>query len=268
MRDMNQSARQTEILRLLHIQRLCSVTELSDSFGVSEETIRRDIRQLEELGEAIKVHGGVRLPDNIYETPFLTRMKEQEEAKRLIAATAAGLIPNGASLFIDSGTTSVWTAQTLATRLNLTVVTDSIEAARAMTGQSNTRVYLAGGEINPDYAATFGPTANEYVEQFTTDTAILSIGGIHAQHGLQDFHMGESEIKRIALRRASRVIIVADATKFDRVGLIKTAGFDEIDVLVTDSPPPDELRDVMPNVEIVVATQPGSALLTLQGAPA
>ena len=250
---MNQSVRQQEILRQLSIRRNCSVTELSSMFDVSEETIRRDIRQLEELGEAVKVHGGVRLPDNVYETPFLTRMKEREEQKRLIATTAAALIPDGSSIFIDAGSTSAWTAKALSSTRNLTILTNSIEVARDAAGQNNSRTYFAGGEISADYAAAFGATANDYVRRFSTDIAILSIGSIQADQGFMDFHMGEAEIKRIALERAHHVLIVADGAKFNRRGLIAMADFDDVDMLVSDVAPPPDLRDALQDVEVIVA---------------
>ena len=256
---MNQTARQIRILDILHARRLCTVAELSEELSVSDETIRRDIRQLEEEGDAVKVHGGVRLPENVYETPFVSRMKEREDVKRGIAAQAAQLIPDGASLFIDSGTTSAWTAKALLGKRSLTVVTNALEVAKDLQGQSNTRIFLAGGEINADYSASFGLTAIDFVSEFSTDYAILSMGAINSRSGLMDFHLGEVEVKKAALERTNSAIVVADSMKFERNGLIKAADFDQIQTLVTDRAPPPDLKQKMPDVEVVLAAHAAQA---------
>jgi DeoR family transcriptional regulator, glycerol-3-phosphate regulon repressor len=252
-KQMNQSARLHEILELLEVNSSCSITELALRFAVSEETIRRDVRALENSGRVRKVHGGVRLPDNVFEAAYHQRINENGALKRIIGLKAAELVKDGMTLLIDSGSSTYWLAKALKAR-NLTIITNAIEVAREMTGRNNARVYFAGGEIFDNYCSCFGAETQTFMQRFTPEIAFFSIGAIESQRGLLDYFLPEAELKRAIAPLARKVVVLVDSTKFERHGLIRTLDFKDIHVLITDADPGAELRKVMDGVEIQIAT--------------
>ncbi|WP_374569799.1 DeoR/GlpR family DNA-binding transcription regulator [Phenylobacterium sp.] len=239
---MTQLDRLAEILDLLQSRGACAIGELALKFGVSEETIRRDVRRLEASGRAYKVHGGVRLPDNLFEAPYQIRMNENAEAKRRVAAQAVRLVEDGMTVMMDSGSTTFWTAKALVRPRNLTIVTNSLEVAREVLGRDNNRLFFAGGEVNVDHRAAFGADAVAFAGRFVPDIAYLSIGAIDAERGFLDFHVDEAQFKRSLLADARRVAVVADHSKFGRVGAVHTASFAQVDDLIVDEEPPADIR--------------------------
>ena len=113
---------------------------------------------------------------------------------------------------------------------------------------------MAGGEIRSDDSAAYGPTAVEFARQFTTHKAILSMGSIHAKQGCLDFDLAEAEFKRAVLPQAEQVIVVVDHTKFNRPGTIKVADFRDVDKIVTDRMPSDDILEKVGNNKILIAT--------------
>ncbi len=250
---MDPTARQSEILTLLETEGAVSIAELAGRFDVSDETVRRDVRQLEVLGHVQKVHGGVRLPENIFETPYRQRQHERSEAKQAIGRACAELIPDGARLTMESSTTAFWVARALCSQRNLSVITNGVDVARELCGRNNNRIFLAGGEMSDATLSTLGPVAIAYLKQFTPDMAIIGASGLHAQTGLGDFDMQEAEIARAILETATRTIVIADASKFDRRALVHVCDLSCIDVLVTDQPPEGHLARALAGTEVIVA---------------
>jgi len=235
---VRQRERLDRISALLDDRPFWSVAELATRFDVSEETVRRDVRQLEQSGRARKMHGGVSLPGGRIEAPYRVRLREQAAAKQRIGRAATAAVQPGMTLLIDSGSTSFWLARALVGMRDLTIVTNSVEIAYEMLGRPGQRVFLAGGRINADYHAAFDAGALAYARGFVPDLAVLSITAIEAERGFLDFDADEAMFKRALLDRARRVMVVADATKFARQGACHVAGFGEVDELVTDAAPP------------------------------
>ncbi|WP_341208698.1 DeoR/GlpR family DNA-binding transcription regulator [uncultured Sphingomonas sp.] len=234
---MLQTVRTDRILSLLEDQRACSIAALAQDLGVSEETIRRDVRRLEKVGRVSKVHGGVRIAGNHLEGSYRARMREAAAAKQAIGTAAARIVEPGMTILIDSGTTSFWTARALSARRGVTIVTNSLDVATEILGQSDHRLFFTGGALNVDYRAAFDPTAIAFARQFVFDVAILSIGAIEARHGFLDFDPDEAHFKRALLDRFRRSVIVADRSKFDRNGTRHVADFGAIGDLVSDAAP-------------------------------
>jgi DeoR family glycerol-3-phosphate regulon repressor len=235
------SVRQLEILRLVRAQGRMSVAALAARLEVSEETVRRDLRPLAADGLVLKTHGAVVLPDPLTEPPLKRRMLENVEAKARIARAAAAEIEDGDSVMLDTGSTTIFVARELSARRGLTTITNSTEAARILAAAESARVFLAGGELRADDGAIFGPQALALVAQFVARTAILSIGGVDATHGFTDFDVREAEFSQALMERVERVIVVADHSKFHRRGFARVCGFDRIDMLITDAPPPPDM---------------------------
>ncbi len=252
---MLQSARQSAILGAVTARGICGIAELARELRVSGETIRRDIRSMARDGLVRKVHGGVRLPDPLQESGFHQRLHRNARAKRAIARRAAREVRDGDWLMLDTGSTTSFVAQALRDHRDLMVATNSVDIARALATRNGNKVYMAGGELRADDGAALGPSATTFMGQFHVRLAFLSIAGIDAGGGLMDYYLSEAEFSRVVMERAERTIIVADRSKFGTRALVRVAGFDAIDMLITDADPPpalaEQLRDA--GVKVVVA---------------
>ncbi len=251
---LHPTKRQTDILKAVRLFGTCSVGKLAEDLGVSDETIRRDVRGLVNEGLVMKVHGAIVVPDYLREDPFTLRMQENRDEKLRIAAQASEMVENGNSLMLDTGSTTVYVAHALSSHRNLFVVTNSVEVARSLAGKNDNRVYMAGGELRADDGAAFGETATNFVEQFQVDIAFLSIAAISAENGLMDSELWEADYSRTVMQQAKRVIIVADHSKFERRALVKVCNFDRVDTLVTTKEPPRAIAEQLAaaNVDVVI----------------
>ncbi|AQR61312.1 DeoR family transcriptional regulator [Brevundimonas sp. LM2] len=243
LKQLSQGARLAAILQLLEERTFWPVSELADRFEVSEETIRRDARQLERSGVVQKVHGGLSATNNKIEAPYRLRLRENAEAKQRIAQTAATLVTEGMTLLLDSGTTCHWLARSLASVRNLTILTNSVEIAHEVLGNPGHRLLLASGQINTTHHAAFGPEAKSFCQRFAPDLTVLSMGAVDAERGFLDFDPDEAAFKQSLLPQARRVVVLADHTKFAKSGFIQVASFADVQDLVTDLDPPRSAVD-------------------------
>ena len=248
--------REREILEELRLSGGSSrIQFLAERLAVSEETIRRNLKTMEESGLVIKVHGGVHLKGHSTEQPLHFRMSENAEAKRLIAAKVASMIGNGDSLFLDVGSTTAFIAVALQKHQNLFVVTNSLSVANALATRNNNRVFLAGGALRSHDGGAFGVEAIEFVKRFNVEHAILSVTAIDAKNGFMLQDMEEAEFSRIAARQAARRIVVADASKFGQSAPIIIDEPCVYSYVVTDAVPPAEIARMLSanDIEIVIA---------------
>ena len=240
---MEVTRRQRAILATVRENGLVRIQDLARDMAVSEETIRRDVRPLVQAGELAKRHGSVSAPTAGTEAPFERRMRENALEKRAIARHVAGMIADGDSVMMDTGTTTSMLARELLGKRDLTIVTNSSDVARTLAIVNGNRVVMAGGELNGDNGAAFGRAAIEFIERFNTDFAIISIAAVSAAQGLMDYHLDEAELARAVLRQGRRRLVVTDHTKFGRSALVTVCGFDAFDELVTDREPPGEIGE-------------------------
>ncbi|MEM5436030.1 DeoR/GlpR family DNA-binding transcription regulator [Paraburkholderia diazotrophica] len=237
--------RQNEILRLVRAQQTCTITDLANTFAVSDETIRRDLKPLVAEGLLVKVHGGIMLPAQLDEPPFRRRMIEQRDAKRAIAARIAQMIDDGDSLLLDGGTTCVHIAHALESHSRLTVVTNSAEIARLLAPRNGNRVLMAGGELRADDASAVGESALAFVRQFHVQYAIVSVTAIDAKGRFMDAQPADAALALAAFSQAERRVVAADHTKFGHSALAHVFGPDGLDILVTDVAPAGALSKVL-----------------------
>jgi DeoR family glycerol-3-phosphate regulon repressor len=231
--------RQDEILASVRLHGACSIIDLANQLQVSDETIRRNIRPLVEEGLIEKVHGGIVLSQRQEpEPPFGKRMNEHVDAKQKISARVAAIIENGDSIMLDTGSTTAYVARALSDHRNLSVVTNCTEIARTLAREASNRVHLCGGALRADDWATFGPSAIDFVRQFHVNYAILSIGGVTADGGFMDYHLDEAEFSRAVMAQAKKTIVVADKSKFGNPNFIQVCGFEDVDMVVSESSPP------------------------------
>lgn len=238
---MNYSKRHGEILKLIQEEGTMTIARLAEKLGVSLETVRRDVKPLARDGAILKMHGAIGLPSVIGEAPFERRMREQADAKRVIAKLVAATIRDGESVMLDTGTTTSFLARELLGHRRLTVVTNSSDIARTLATVNGNKVYMAGGELRSDSGAAFGVSAIEFVSRFTVNHAVITAGAVDVQHGIMDYVLEEAEFARVVLTRGTRRIVVTDHTKFGRQGLVQVCGFADFDELATDLPPPGDV---------------------------
>lgn len=240
--DPSPNHRQIEILDALRraggsarIQNLAHLLEVSD------ETIRRNIRRLEEEGLVKRQHGGARLAEPADEADLETRLQESSASKRRIARHVAAMIPNGCSLFLDVGSTTNFIAGALQSHSKLTVMTNSVAVAYKLATRNGNRVFFAGGELRANDGGTFGPEALSFLDFFSADLAVISASGICPERGFLISDLAEARLTRMMIARAARCIVAADARKFHRVAPISLGDPRSVGLLVCDEQPPEEI---------------------------
>lgn len=256
---MNLTRRQREIIRHARATGSVRINDLAADMGVSLETIRRDIRPLVEGGELVKWHGAVGLAAAMTEAPFERRMRENEAEKRQVARHVAGMISDGDSVMMDTGTTTSILARELVARRGLTIVTNSSDVARTLATVNANRVYMAGGELHGDNGAAFGRSAIEFIANFKVRFAVISISAIDAEMGLMDYSLAEAEFARAVLGCGQQRLVISDHSKFARTALVKVCDFADIDMLVSDQKPPIAIADAIEQagIELVMANGNG-----------
>lgn len=234
---MNARERRAEIARLLAQHGEVALAGLAERFDVSEMTVRRDLKVLEVDGVARRVRSGaIDLGARGFEPPFRNRESAAPAAKTAIAEAALTLVEDGQTLIIDSGTTALAFARALrGGGLNLTVLTPSVLAAVELANEPTIRVILTGGVLRPGELSLIGCDAEAPFDSYNCDLMFLGVAGCDAAKGLTDYNTDEAQVKRAALRSASRIVALVDATKLGRVHLAKVMSLSELDVLVTDA---------------------------------
>lgn len=245
------------ILKLLQEHGALSLAALAQSLSVSAETVRRDVRAMAEAGAVVRVHGAVGLAGQTGEASFDRRMRENAGAKRAIARHLAEQIADGDSLMLDTGTTTSFLARELLSHRRLTVVTNSSDIARTLATVNGNRVFMAGGELRGDSGAALGASAMDFVRSFAVQHAIISAGAVDTS-GVMDFDLQEAEFARMVLSCGERRVMVTDASKFGRRGFIRVAGFEFLDLVVTDAPPPPDVAAVMASAGVTLQLSTGS----------
>jgi DeoR/GlpR family transcriptional regulator of sugar metabolism len=243
------------------------VNELTRKLGVSDMTVRRDLDALARQGVLEKVHGGAVpvVEASTHEPGFEAKSGLELTAKEDIARAAAKLVAPGAAIALSGGTTTYALAQQLLDVPDLTVVTNSVRvadvfhAAQRTSGprQGAATVVLTGGVRTPSDSLV-GPVADQAIAALHFDLLFLGVHGISVEAGLSTPNLAEAETNRRLVQSARRVVVVADHTKWGKVGLSSFASLERIDTLVTDAGLPDEARGVV--VEhlrrLVVAGEP------------
>lgn len=254
------SHREQEILREIRLSGgSCRVGFLAERLGVSDETVRRNIRTLQEKSLVRKVHGGVLLSEDLTlnEQPFQTRMRRNAEAKRTIAAKLAEIIGDGDSLFLDIGSTTAYAAQALAGHRNLYIVTNSLAVAGTLATVNGNRVFFAGGELRPHDGGSFGQDAIAFLRRFNVQYAVFSAGAINGDIGFMLHDIQEADLSREAARRAQTRIVLADSDKFGRRAPIAVSDQSALDLLITEAPPPRAIADMLDRNEIALVQAGG-----------
>lgn len=213
------------------------VVELAPALAVTEETIRRDLNQMERSGLLSRTHGGaVPRPSKPEDLPYTVRDVTNIAAKRRIGAIAAELLPAGASVMLDSSSTAREALRAAGGQRDLTIITNSVRLLSDPDAAAHT-VISVGGDLRHRAMTFVGPLACQSAAQFNADFALLSCKAVSLLAGVMDANLEDAAVKRVYIAQAARVVLLADASKLDRTALVTIADLARIDVLVTERRP-------------------------------
>ncbi len=257
---MLQETRLHRIRALLSHLGQVSTERIINELGISRETARRDIIELEAQGMAKRVHGGLVALQAEAEAPLTVRSASMAKEKRAIARAAASLLKPGQTIFLDAGSTTTLLAEELRTMTGLTIITNSLHAAIRLSAVDeqetlkNTLILL-GGNMVAGASETRGDLTVNEIYRYRADIALMSPFGIDARQGAGSFHSYEAAIASAMIRQSDHLILLADHRKLGINSRINYAAPAEISTLVTDGGAEaraefDELRQQLPQVII------------------
>jgi DeoR family fructose operon transcriptional repressor len=237
-----------------------TVGELAERFGVSIDTVRRDLDQLAAEGSLVRTYGGAVSLSTVSRTDRAVdqRLTVQEQEKEKIAALAATLVQDGSTIMINGGTTTLALARSLGQHRDLTVATNNLLVPGALPATAVRDIYIFGGAVRALTLATIGPVsfrANTGADlDISCDLALIGVGAVAADAGYTTSNLSEAAMMQEMISRAARVAILADSSKFGRRLFAQVSELGAADYLITDTAPPPDLRDALQasGVELVV----------------
>ena len=235
--------RQKEILEFARKEGKVTVDGLAAHYDVSVQTIRRDLSDLAETGRLERVHGGAVVPSGLVNIIYAERSRMNEAGKKTIAEKCAHAIPDGASVFMNIGTSTEAVARELLDRENLLVVTNNLNIANILAINHSCQIILAGGVLRREDGGIVGGLTAEMVKQFKFDYSVLGCSAIDVDGDLQDFDDQEVMVSKSAIQRSRKVMVVADQLKFERKAPLTICSLADVTVLFTDFTLPEQLLE-------------------------
>ena len=228
--------RRNKIMEILREDGIVKVSELMKLFDVSIETIRRDLEYLEEHGMLGRVYGGaVPVQPRATEPSYQTREIKHYKEKKAIGERAVELVKDEDVIAVDIGTTTLEFAKALVGKRRVTVIINSMKIAMVLSEDADIRVLMVGGEVRRGEFSVSGFLADNDMGHFITDKYFIGVGGLSLSKGITDYHLEESNLRRIVIKNTQKVIALADYSKIGAVAMNKICGLDQVDTLVTDS---------------------------------
>jgi len=236
---MTPNPRQADLLEEVQRQGSMSVDALAERFGVTLQTVRRDVKLMAEAGLVARFHGGVRVPRSTTENiAYRQRQQINQDAKRAIAKAVARAVPPGCSLSLNVGTTVEAIARELLVHQGLRVVTNNLNVAAILADNPDCEVIVAGGVLRARDRALIGETTVDFMRQFRVDICLIGISGIEADGTLRDYDLREVRVTRAIIESAREVWLAADHSKFNRPAMVEAGHVTQLDRLFTDQTPP------------------------------
>ena len=235
---MVQTFRKPEIINIARREGKVTVDGLVEFFGVTPQTIRRDLTELAEAGQLERVHGGAVLPSNTVNIGYAERRELNQASKVDIARECVKHIPNDCSLFLNIGTTTEAIAAELAGHSGLLVVTNNLNIAVILSNHSEIELVVAGGNLRRSDGGMVGDLTRQTISQFRFDFAVIGCSALHEEGDILDFDMREVGVSKEIIRRSDKVFLAADSSKFDRKAPARIASLADIDTFFTDRAPP------------------------------
>ncbi len=238
--------RRTQITELITRQKTVTNAELMERFGVSIETVRRDLDYLEQQGVLRKVYGGAAANISLSAEPeYASRAQANFQQKNAIAQEAAKLIRPGDTVYLGVGTTVQAMVQYMKNIGPITVFTNAMRTAVELSDIPECTVILPGGQLRARELTLSGFPAEENLVHFNVDKAFIGIGGI-TENGISDFHIGEARLHRQLVLNARQAIALADSSKLGVRAMNNVCTLDQINLVITDS---DASRQAVKSLE-------------------
>ncbi|MGG3468216.1 DeoR/GlpR family DNA-binding transcription regulator [Neobacillus pocheonensis] len=225
------------IKELLIKNKSVKVSDLVELLHVSEETIRRDLLQLEKDGIAEKNYGGAMLIEDASNLPVILPVGERKlqysREKDLIGKVAAQLVKDGQTIILDAGSTTWYVAKNLPDNTNLTVITNAMNIAEECSNDETASIYLLGGKLRRKTMSLIGPQVETELKKYSADFVFLGTSGISLRQGFTSSDLYEAEIKRGMVTAGQKIVVVADHSKLEKAGLTTFCKFEETDIFIT-----------------------------------
>ena len=247
--------RQAALLGIVQAQGFATVEALAELFDVSAQTIRRDIIRLDEQGLLQRFHGGAGALEGTVRLGYTQKQGLAIDAKSAIGAAAAARVPNGATVFLDVGTTVEAAARALAGHDRLRVFTNSLASAMHLAGRAGIEVVVTGGSLRGADGSLVGDATTALLRDLRFDLALIGLSGWDEDGAPMDFDLDKIAVKRIAIARARQTLALCDASKFERAAVARIVSADALAAVVTDRAPPAAMSHKLARdgVELVVA---------------
>jgi len=226
--------RKSKIKDIILEKKSIIVSELATVFTVTEETIRRDLKALEDEGFLIRTYGGAFIQDGVQnEVDLSIRETAYTQSKQLIAEKCAEIIHNGDSIFLDASTTALFIAKAVR-NMRLTILTNSLKVINLLSDCPNIHLLSIGGLFSPNNMSFIGRCALQTLDSYYVDKTFMSCRSLSIDHGITDSNESMSEIRQRLMSRSNSVFVIADYSKFDKTSFISICNFSDIDGIITD----------------------------------
>lgn len=243
--------RQADLLDAVRLQGPMSIEALAERFSVTLQTVRRDVRFLSDAGLLARFHGGVRLPGSTTENiAYRQRQALASDEKARIARSIAKRIPNGCSLIMNIGTTIEAVAHELRYHKGLRVITNNLHIAGLLSANKDCEVIVAGGVVRASDQGIVGEATVDFIRQFKVDIGLIGISGIESDGTLRDYDFREVKVARAIIEKSREVWLAADANKFNRPAMVELGHLRDIDILFTDTEPPQPFAELLAKAEV------------------
>jgi DeoR family fructose operon transcriptional repressor len=250
---MNAVQRKLKILEFLENQELVEVSQLTKLLGVSKVTVRTDLDDLERKGLLVRTHGGAMLPENLKLVRMLVdSSKEHKTEKHAISTIATKFIKPDMNIIIDSGSTTAHLAK-LVRAMSLTVITNSVLVIQELIEAPSIELIVAGGILHRSTLSFSGDCASYVFDQIHADLLFLGASGFSIERGITGTNIIEAETKKRMIKNASKVFLLADSSKSERMFIANICDWEDVDCFITDAlPQPQRAILARKGVEVIL----------------
>lgn len=239
--------RKNKIKEMVLEKKSVTVSELAALFSLTEETIRRDLKALEDEGVLTRTYGGAFVDVGVQSDIKLSvREGSLVKNKQSMASACRKLISNGDSIFLDHSTTVLPICEIIA-NMRVTVLTNSLKITTLLQERENIKIILLGGVLSPSSLAFFSPATCRLLQSYYVDKVFMSCRSLHMDFGISDSNEDQAKLHHLAIERSGQVYLLADHTKFDKVSFVQIDQLDKINTLITDKPLPPGWKDYLDN---------------------
>lgn len=227
--------RRRQIISMLEEEKSVMVLQLSKLFGVTEETVRRDLEKLEKQGVLKRTYGGAVINEsNHQDIPFTIREVTNKQGKKCIGEIVSQYINDGDTILLDSSSTALQVAEFLKTKTKLTIITNSVMMLTKLAKEEGIKVISTGGILRESAMSLVGNVTENTIKSYNVDVAIFCCKGIHMEKGITDSNEQECQVKKSMLEVADKVFLAVDKTKFDKKAFVKICDINKVDKVFTD----------------------------------